>query len=178
MTGIDRRTLLMLVAMGLTHDRAVRALQARGGAPGAGQFFTPEELSLVETLSELIIPADDRSGGARAAGVPAFIDLVVAHSGSDVQARWRLGLTAVDRLASPPGEPASGAFRALSLPDQARLLDTLAAEEGAPSTDAGRLFVEIKRMTLRGYYTSEVGVRGELGYRGPEALDRFPGCQR
>ena len=38
------------------------------------KFFTPEEFALVDELSEMIIPTDAQSPGARAAKVAAFID--------------------------------------------------------------------------------------------------------
>ena len=47
---------------------------ACGAIARAGAFFTPEELALVDELSEMIIPADAHSPGARAARVAAYID--------------------------------------------------------------------------------------------------------
>ena len=40
---------------------------------------------MLDQLTEMIIPADDHSPGAREAKVGLFIDLIVAHSGEDVQ---------------------------------------------------------------------------------------------
>src|SRR3989454_12538265 len=45
-----------------------------------GRFLTAAELALLEELTELIIPADDHSPGARAAGVAAYIDGRLAES--------------------------------------------------------------------------------------------------
>ena len=44
------------------------------------QFFSPEQIELLAQLTEMIIPADDHSPGAREAQVSLFIDLIVAHS--------------------------------------------------------------------------------------------------
>jgi hypothetical protein len=63
-------------------------------------------------------------------------------------------------------------------PDRQReLLQQASLEEESPRTEAGRFFVNLKRMTLHAYYTSEIGLRRELGYRGPEVLGSFPGCK-
>jgi len=49
------------------------------------------------SLTELIIPADEHSPGARAAAVAAYIDGRLAESlEPDWQAKWRSGLQAVD----------------------------------------------------------------------------------
>jgi hypothetical protein len=56
-------------------------------------FFTPAELKLVDELSEMIIPADDHSPGARAAKVAAYIDARLAEAFDEAdRTRWREGL--------------------------------------------------------------------------------------
>src|SRR2546426_12570902 len=67
-----------------------------GGAPSRdalqGRVLTPAELALLDELTELIIPADDRSPGARAAGVAAYIHGRLAGSfGPEWQAPWAAG---------------------------------------------------------------------------------------
>ena len=52
--------------------------RSRRRAPPA--FFTPDEFALVDELSEMIIPADEHSPGARAAKVAAFIDTRLAEA--------------------------------------------------------------------------------------------------
>src|SRR5580704_15395835 len=47
--------------------------EAKSGA----RFFTPAQHTLVEELSETIIPADSHSGGAKAAKVADFIEQTV-----------------------------------------------------------------------------------------------------
>src|SRR5699024_12275582 len=44
---------------------------------GETQFFNEHEFEMVRQLSNLIIPADDRSGNAEEAGVPQFIDFTM-----------------------------------------------------------------------------------------------------
>src|SRR2546429_9661647 len=71
--------------------------QSVAGVPG--KFLTAAEYRLLDELTELIIPADDHSPGARAAAVAAYIDGRLAESlEPDWQAKWRSGLQAGDGL--------------------------------------------------------------------------------
>jgi hypothetical protein len=168
MTGdrkrMDRRTALALIAAGVVPSRVAIAqhqIHAAKAHPGSYtlQFFTPGEHRVLDRVSEMIIPSDEHSPGAAGARVADFIDLVMANSTAQVQLRWRAGIESFGGSAS------------------ATMLDKAAAEERAPTSDAGRFFVELKRMTLHAYYTSEIGLRKELGYLGPEVLASFPGCK-
>src|SRR5690242_13604203 len=59
------------------------SLGSEGAAAQARTFFTPEELAFVDELSELIIPTDEHSPGARAAKVASFIDARLAEAWTD-----------------------------------------------------------------------------------------------
>lgn len=118
-----------------------------GSKSQVGSFFTPEELALLEGLMELIIPADDHSPGAKAARVPAFADLMISTSSDATKAFWRNGLAAFR------GQP----------------LESMLVE-GSP------FFIELKRMTVDGYYTSEIGIHQEMGYIGNEHRTSAPSC--
>ena len=52
-----------------------------------------------------------------------------------------------------------------------------AAGESDPHTEIERFFVVLKRITVDGYYTSEIGIRQDLNYKGNTYLDRFLGCE-
>src|SRR5438874_12589903 len=82
---------------------AAMASRAAGAAGGpcelAPRFLTASEFALLDELTELIIPADDHSPGARAAGVAGYIDGRLAESlEPDWQTLSRAGLQAVDGL--------------------------------------------------------------------------------
>jgi gluconate 2-dehydrogenase gamma chain len=47
------------------------------GTVYAPKFFRPGEWRIVRLLADMIIPADERSGGANDAGVPEFIDYLM-----------------------------------------------------------------------------------------------------
>ena len=57
-------------------DTAAPAAAAATAAakPLAAHFFSAPEMALLDELVEMIIPADEHSGGARAAGVATYID--------------------------------------------------------------------------------------------------------
>ena len=56
-----------------------------GEAKSAARFFTPAQHTLVEELSETIIPADSHSGGAKAAKVADYIEQVLRETTDDNQ---------------------------------------------------------------------------------------------
>jgi hypothetical protein len=72
------------------------ALAAQAGTaarPAATTFFTRAELALVDELSEMIIPTDDHSPGARAAKVAGYIDARLAEAFEETdRTTWRQGL--------------------------------------------------------------------------------------
>jgi hypothetical protein len=39
-----------------------------------------------------------------------------------------------------------------------------------------RFWIELKRMTVTGYYTSKIGIHDELEYKGNRILQEFVGC--
>ncbi len=62
--------------------------------PPAPKFFNPAQLLVISRLTDLIIPPTDTPGAA-AAGVPAYIDLVVNEDPA-LQATFREGLPRLD----------------------------------------------------------------------------------
>src|SRR5689334_8815380 len=78
---------------------ATGAALASSSRAGAHLFFTEDEYALVDELTELIIPADEHSGGARAARVAQFIDGVVAGAFEQSERdAWREGLARVNAV--------------------------------------------------------------------------------
>lgn len=181
MTAVDRRMVLTLLGAGIAHAQleaalvSVRRWQQGEAADPSATYFTRDEFGLLDVLTDLIIPDTPRSPGARAARASAYIDLVVAHSPVATQQAWRTQLAALDGEAR---QRESGAFVRIDDAARRRVLDALSARERQPDTDAVRAFVRVKQATIDAYYSSEIGLRQELGYLGPQMLDRFPGCER
>ena len=136
-------------------------------------FFTPAELALVDELAEMIIPTDTHSPGARAAKVAAHIDFRVGEAWDPAdRAAWREGLAQVDTLS----RGASGkAFLAASPDERLALLTRMAANESKPQTIEERFFVRLKAAVVTAYYTSEIGIKREMEYKGNSYLGEFAG---
>lgn len=133
-------------------------------AAGSGKFFTPAELALVDELTEMIIPADEKSGGARAARVAEYIDAKLAESfGPTDRDTWRNGLKLVESLAASM----HGAQFLKSTPAQrTAVLERMSAHESDPKAPEELFFRELKNATIQGYYTSKIGIHDDMGYLG------------
>lgn len=128
------------------------------------KFFTPAEFALVDEMSDMIIPTDQQSGGARAAGVAIYIDGRLAEAfEKDEPQRWRSGLKAVEALSQ---EMHAKTFMASTPEQRLALLTRLAAAESDPKTDAEKFFGQIKGATIRAYYTSKIGIHDDQQYKG------------
>jgi gluconate 2-dehydrogenase subunit 3-like protein len=140
------------------------AIAVKTRAAGAAKFFTPEEFALVDELAEMIIPADEKSGGARAARVAAFIDSTLAEAFEQSERdMWRQGLSRVNAIAS---EMHGAAFLKCTVEHRAAVLTRMAANEKNPTNAEERFFRELKASTVRGYYTSKIGIHDDMGYLG------------
>jgi len=163
--SLSRREMIATTAAALAAPLLpVKAPTAPAAVALSGKFLTPAEFALLEELTELIIPKDDHSPGARAAGVAAYIDGRLAESLElDWQASWRSGLQAVDELS----RELNGQQFLHATPDQrVAVLTRLAAGERDPKTPPERFFTEVKRWTVRGYYTSKIGIHLDQEYKG------------
>lgn len=149
------------------HSMAKAAVPQK--APAKLKFFTAAEIAAIGEISELIIPADERSGGAKAAEVPAFIDLMVSESPQENKDLWRKGLAAMDTKAG-------GSFAKAAKDKQIALLTEVSKNEMKPTTLEERFFKAVKNLTIDGYYTSKIGIHDELKYKGNTYLREFKGC--
>lgn len=177
--SLSRRELLRLAAAAAAAP-VLPPARAAAAAPGqAGRFFSGPELALLDELTELILPADEHSGGARAAGVAAHIDGRLAEfdpslpEHAEARAAWTAGLRRIEALAREAyGRP----FLAACSEERVALLERLAAREQDPVSEEERFFVELKSWTAHGYYTSRIGIHDELEYQGNTLLPEFVGA--
>ncbi len=141
-------------------------------------FFTKAEFALVDELTETIIPTDDHSPGARSAEVAWDIDRrlgqliprIAEHAAT--RARFKKGLVLVDKIA----QSICGTTFLKASPDQRiTVMDKLSAHESKPVTDEEKFFVEVKTLTTTSYYTSEIGIKQEIEYKGNTYWEEFVG---
>jgi len=190
--NISRRTALKVIAVGVgaagslpmlengalgQHKHAdmpaTTASEAALATAQGGRFFTPQELETIAVISDLVIPADEHSPGARAAGVSGFIDSMVSESPNETKTLWRDGLAAVERMSE---HQFSKTFNRAGQEQQVALLQAISRNERQPKTLEERFFVAIKSLTVDGYYTSAIGIHQDLRYQGNAVLKDFVGC--
>jgi hypothetical protein len=143
-------------------------------AAAAPKVLPPAQFATLESFVEAIIPADDRSAGAKEARVADYIDLLLSESDESLQLQWIGGLAALDAEAMTRfGAP----FARLSARDADAILASISTNEITPETPLEAFFVMTKHATIQGYYTSEIGIHKELRYKGNQFLKEFVGCE-
>ena len=173
MEDLSRRDLLKLgAAATLTASLGVgeSLAQSPAQAPAAPAFLTAQEFALLDELSEMIIPTDGHSPGARAAKVAAYIDSRLPEW--EERDTWREGLKLVEQLS----QQAHGKLFLQASPDErTALLTRMAQNEGKPVKPEEVFFAELKAKVVHAYYTSEIGIKQEMEYKGNSYLAEFVG---
>jgi hypothetical protein len=163
MADLKRREMLQLTAGAAIGARLMK-LEAPAQTKTKHAFFTPDEFTMVDELSEMIIPTDDHSPGAHAAGVAAYIDASLAESFMDEpKTRWREGLKSVNDLST---EMNGKAFMAATPEQRLAVLTRMAQNEEKPEKPEELFFRELKGRTAYAYYTSKIGIHTEMEYKG------------
>ena len=141
----------------------------------AVRFFTPTQHALVEELSETIIPVDSHSGGAKAAKVADYIEQVLRESSDENQKSvWREGLRLIDLMSQHYN---GKSFVDSSPEERIAVLTVLSENDHMTDLAEVQFFRDLKHLTIRGYYTSKIGIHDELEYQGNRMLAQFVGCE-
>ena len=170
---LTRREMIKLGAMavamtGLDRNKLLQAIQDK-----TPLFFTKEEFALVDELTELIIPADDHSPGAREAQAAAYIDFRLSDSFDDQpRTLWRDGLKLIEQISQ---EMHGRSFLACAPEERVALLTRISQNESSPVKPEELFFRELKSRTARAYYTSKIGIHNEMEYKGNVSLKEFVG---
>jgi len=170
---MERRTVLKLVAAGVLPSSGGLVQLAFGQDTYTPEFFSDSQLDLLDALTEVILPDDDHSPGARAAKVARYIDVTVADGTRQDQQNWRMGLKAVAELTKKRYKID---FTDCDASQQDAVVAEMSRNEDNPSNEIERFFAVVKRATVDGYYTSKTGIDEDLGYKGNTAVDEFAGC--
>ena len=152
---------------------AFARIQEANAAPQP-KVLTPAQFQTLEALVEMIIPADGRSPGAKQARVADYIDLLLSESEPEQTLRWIGGVAALDAEATARFRTP---FVKLTAAQSDAILHDISRNEIAPQSALEEFFVMAKQATIRGYYTSEIGIHQELRYKGNKFLREFVGCE-
>ena len=176
MSDLTRRDLVTL--LGVT--AAAAACGRRPGGPSAEanrqadstaalmrapQFFTPHEFATVTLLAGLVIPADERSGGASDAGVPAYIDFSLREMEEEtMRLAMRGGLAWLD---AECGRRFGRTFVDAAPAQRIAVLDDIAwPARAAPALANGAAFFsDFRDLVATAFWSSRIGVR-DLQYPG------------
>jgi hypothetical protein len=152
---------------------AYARIQETNAAPQL-KALSPPQFTTIEILVDAIIPTDERSPGAKQARVADYVDLLLSEGDRELILQWIGGLAALDaeamsRFRAP--------FSRLNAGQVDAILQDISRNEKAPQTPLETFFVMAKQATIRGYYTSKIGIHEELQYKGNQFLKEFVGCQ-
>jgi hypothetical protein len=140
------------------------------------KFFTDHEMAAIAVLADIIIPADEVSGSATDANVPAFIEFIVKdmpHHQTPLRGglRW-LDVHCMNRFGK--------AFINCDKKQQLEVVDDIAFteiryEENGKEVVKGKIkpgmeqgvafFSKMRDLVATGFYTSQIGVK-DIGYMG------------
>src|SRR6476646_2738085 len=162
------------------------------GTPYTPKFFNAHEYQTVRVLVDSIIPRDERSGSATDAGVPQYMDFVLADqtpppgppnptrrfyvAPTPAQTNMRGGLAWLDReCANRFGTGKT--FISSSDAQRCQVLDDIAwPAKAKPELSHGvAFFTRMRDMTAAGFFSSKMGVQ-DLRYMGNVPQAKWDGC--
>lgn len=153
--GVDRRALLRGAI--LLVGGSLAGVPDHAFAQGAAGFFPPAERAILDAACATMIPKTD-TPGAIEAGVPAFIDSMMARWASDdTRDGFRSVLAEIDAAARESG---GKGFASLAPAEQTKVLTAY----DAAAIGGGGDYRRFKELVLTGYYLSEIGATQELRY--------------
>jgi len=159
-----------------TREGLPRSVLDSSPAPAAYErkVLDNHEWKTICVLSDMLIPADERTGSATQAGVPEFVDDWLDLERGTLLAEIRGGLTWLDmechRLFNAD-------FADCSAPQQKQILDRIAYPAKAAPRDAHAVgfFNRLRDLVVSGFFSSEMGVK-DLPYLGNTMVADWNGC--
>lgn len=160
-----KRTALMMGGLFFAPSAigVLNGCQARAGIDWNPEHFNRSQAQLISTLSDVILPPTD-TPGATDVGVPAFVEEMV-YTAYDEDARevFLSGMEAFNQLAN---DEYGSDFIDLSPEDQF----AFASEQNRLAIGGGHdepgtaYFLQMKELTMLGFFTSEPGAKEVLQY--------------
>jgi hypothetical protein len=175
-SSINRRGLLKVIGVA---PAALVPLGKSSVATASAKLYEPKVFNAHDwktlcVLSDLIIPADERSGGATDAHVPAVIDdwlnvhgrasateLIGGMRWLDVQSNRSFGRDLVD----------------CTVDQQTQILDRIAypSKAAAEDSQAVAFFNQLRDLVVGSFYSSKMGVK-DIQYVGNRMVPHWNGC--
>ena len=180
MSDLSRRELLQSIALSVTlgglspaaaqHVHSMAAGEKASTGVYKAKALNAHEYQTMEKLADLIIPADEKSPGAAAAGACEFIDLLASQNPKLLDI-YTGGLAWLDRAMQ---RRYSTDFLNAKPNQQTALLDLIAYHKNeSPELGPGiSFFAWARQMVVDAYYTSAIGVKA-VGYMGNTAVAKF-----
>src|SRR5260370_41224433 len=180
MSEVSRRDLLKNIALSATlggvsleaaqdvHGVATQEKAASGVYKPKG--LNAHEYGTLQKLADFIIPSDERSPGASAAGACEFIDLLASQN-PQLLAIYTGGIAWLDHTIE---RRYSTDFLSAKPEQQTAVLDLIAYRKNeSPELGPGiRFFDWARRMVVDAFYTSPAGIN-DIGYMGNTAVSKF-----
>ena len=183
---VTRRNLIQILGVAPAAAAAQTQAEHAHTAPPAPakkvyqrKIFDDHQWRTVQVLCDLIIPADEHSGSATAAGVPEFIDdWLDFRNHEDGNQNFAAGvLGGLAWLDLESTRLFQKDFAAATPGQQKQILDRIAWPARAAAADrrwAG-FFTRFRDLTVSGFFSSKMGV-ADLPYLGNKAVAEWKGC--
>ena len=143
---------------GRTLDEAERDIKLR-----AEKFLNAHELASITVLSDIIIPADGKSGSASQSGVTEFIEFIVKDK-PELKTPVRGGLGWLD---SESKKRFQKRFIEITAAQRILIVEDIAypGKTKKEFSQGENFFSLMRNLTATGFYTSKMGIQ-DLGYVG------------
>ena len=160
------------------HEHAAPAPAAPVKKAYVRKVFNDHQWRTVQVLCDLIIPADEHSGSATAAGVPEFMDdWLDFRNHEDGNANLSAGiLGGLAWLDLESNKLFQKDFAAAAAVQQTQILDRIAWPARAAAADRrwATFFTRFRDLTVGGFFSSKMGV-ADLPYLGNRAVAEWKG---
>ena len=153
------------------HAEHYHAAAAAATGPWAPKVLSADQNATVIALAEIIIPETDTPGATKA-NVNQFVDYVLVNATTADRQKFLGSLAWLDGHVNET----HGATFVKAAPD-AQLAVVTALSTQPAGSPGGDFFRAIKSLTVTGYYTSEIGMREEIGDDGNMFFAAFKGCE-
>jgi gluconate 2-dehydrogenase gamma chain len=139
------------------------------------KYFSSHQYETLKMLCDIILPKDERSGGAVEGGAPEFIDLLTSEN-DEYQIKLGGGLVWLD---SHCADLYDKTFLQATPEQRTQVLDLIAYRKNglqdASLTQGIAFFSFLRKLTFDAFFTSKIGI-DDLQYIGNTSLREFPGC--